>query len=75
MRREDSGCAIMRDEAFGLDFLEAYSDRLLFATDMTNTKMVFPLGKWLDEKAAAGELSRQAYKQICHDNAQRVFQI
>ena len=65
--------AIMRDEAFGLAFLERYADRLFFATDMVNTDMVFPLGAWLDEKLAAGELSEETYRKICFENAQRVF--
>ena len=68
-----AGQAIMRDEAFGLTFLEKYADRLFFATDMVNTAMVFPLGAWLDEKVASGELSRRAYDLICFGNAQRVF--
>lgn len=68
-----AGCAIMRDPAFGLEFLETYADRLFFATDMVNTKMVFPLGQWLDEQVANGALSRQAYEKICFKNAQSVF--
>ena len=36
--------AIMRDEEFGLAFLERYADRLFFATDMVNQDMVFPPG-------------------------------
>lgn len=68
-----AGCAIMRDEAFGLQFLEQYADRLFFATDMVNTEMVFPLGKWLDEKVQQGALSRKSYEKICRKNAQRVF--
>ena len=67
------GCAIMRDEAFGLAFLELYSHRLFFATDMVNADMEFPLGKWLDEIAASGRLSRRAYENIVGGNARRVF--
>lgn len=67
------GNAIMRDEEFGLAFLERYADRLFFATDMVNKDMVFPLGAWLDEQAAAGKLSREAHEKICRTNAQRVF--
>lgn len=67
------GCAIMRDEAFGLAFLERYADRLFFATDMVNTEMEFPLGKWLDMQVSSGKLSRQAYEKICRKNAERVF--
>ena len=66
-------CAIMRDEAFGLQFLETYADRLFFATDMVNKDMVFPLGAWLDEMAASGKLSRGAYEKIVRENARRIF--
>ena len=31
----------MRDEKFGLQFLEEFQDRLMFGTDMVNTDMVF----------------------------------
>lgn len=68
-----AGQAIMRDPAFGLRFLETYSDRLFFATDMVNSDMVFPLGAWLDEQVEQGALSREAYEKICYKNAQRVF--
>lgn len=68
-----AGCAIMRDPEFGLAFLEQYADRLFFATDMVNTEMVFPLGNWLDQQAASGALSREAYEKICRKNAERVF--
>lgn len=67
------GCAIMRDPEFGLAFLETYSDRLFFATDMVNKDMVFPLGAWLDQQLAAGKLSQEAYNKICFENAQRIF--
>ena len=70
---KSAGRAIMRDEEFGLWFLETYADRLFFATDMVNTDMVFPLGGWLDEMVSAGKLSRSAYEKICFGNAQRVF--
>lgn len=68
-----AGCAIMRDPEFGLQFLETYADRLFFATDMVNSDMVFPLGKWLDEQVEKGMLQRETYEKICRKNAQRVF--
>ena len=67
------GTAIMRDEVFGLSFLERYRDRLFFATDMVNTNMRFPLGPWMDEMAAQGKLSYEAYRNICRENAKRVY--
>lgn len=69
------GQAIMRDPEFGLRFLETYSDRLFFATDMANTDMVFPLGAWLDEQVKSGGLSSAAYENICFKNAQRIFHL
>lgn len=68
-----AGCAIMRDPAFGLQFLERYADRLFFATDMVNTEMVFPLGQWLDNQYAQGCLSESAYEKICRINAKQFF--
>ena len=65
--------AIMRDEEFGLAFLEKYADRLFFATDMVNKDMVFPLGAWLDEMVSCGRLSRNAYEKIVRENARRIF--
>ena len=65
--------AVMRDEEFGLAFLERYADRLFFATDMVNKDMVFPLGGWLDEMVSAGKLSRETYDKITRMNAKRVF--
>ena len=70
-----AGQAIMRDPEFGLTFLEKFSERLFFATDMVNVDMIFPLGAWLDEQVEKGSLSREAYENICWKNAQRVFQI
>ena len=58
------GCAIMRDESFGLQFLETFHKRLFFGTDMVNVDMEFPLGKWLDEILENGKLSREAYENI-----------
>lgn len=70
-----AGKAIMRDEAFGLRFLETYADRLFFATDMLNCEQILPLGAWLEEKVSQGVLSRECYEKIIRRNAQRVFGI
>lgn len=67
------GCAMMRDEEFGLSFLERWKDRLMFGTDMVNTEMEFPLGGWLDEKLREGRLSPEAYQAVISGNASRLF--
>lgn len=65
--------AIMRDETFGLEFLEKFQDRLMFGTDMENTETTFPLGEWLDTQLAEGRVSENTYGKICVRNAERIF--
>lgn len=69
------GCAIMREEAYGLYFLEKYNTRLMFGTDMVNTDMEFPLGPWLDQMLQAGKLSEKAYENICYHNATKIYKL
>lgn len=68
-----AGRAITRDEDFGIRFLEAYADRLFFATDMLNSTQVLPLAGWMAEKVAQGKLSADTYEKIIRGNAQKVF--
>lgn len=69
------GNAIMRDEKFGLKFLETYQDRLMFGSDMSSVDSYFPLGDWLDKQLEQGNLSSSVYQKICQDNAKRIFGI
>lgn len=66
-------CAIMRDEAYGLYFLEKYRDRLLFGTDTTNRHTRFPLAAFMEEKVKAGALSASTCENIFYRNAERLF--
>ena len=61
--------AIMRDEEFGIRFLEKYADRLLFATDMLNAEQTMPLAGWMEEKLAEGKLSEETCRKIFYKNA------
>lgn len=70
-----ASCAILRDEAFGLAFLETWQDRLLYGTDTLNRHQVFPLGRFLDRAVADGRLSRTAYEKICRENARQLFHL
>ena len=67
--------AIMRDEKFGLEFLEKYQDRLMYGSDTINKLQVMPLCNYLDECAGDGRLSRETYEKICYKNAQKLFNI
>lgn len=68
-----ASCAILRDEAFGLAFLEEFQDRLLYATDTLNRYQTFPMGQFLDDCVRDGRLSRAAYEKICFGNALRLY--
>ncbi len=61
--------AILRDPAFGLRFLEEFSDRLLFGTDLLNTELLFPIGQMLDYYLFSKQLSEASYRKICRENA------
>lgn len=67
--------AIIRDEEYGLYFLERFQNQLLFGTDTLNRYTIFPLAGFLDKHVSDGTLSREAYEKICYKNAQKVFQI
>ena len=64
----------MRDEEFGLWFLEKYQDRLYFGTDICSPKNVFLLPDYLDECVKSGKLSETAYNKICRENALRLLE-
>ncbi len=67
--------AVMRDEVFGLAFLERYQDRLMYGSDTINSVQVMPLGGYLDSCVEYGRLSREAYEKICYQNAQKLLNI
>ena len=69
------GQALMRDEAFGLEFIRKYHDRLMFGTDMTHTGMTFPLGAWMEEQCRQGRILPEHCHQIFKENAHRVLGI
>ena len=68
-----ASCAILRDEAYGLAFLEKYASRLFFATDTTNRYDVFPLGQFLDAAVTDGRLPKEVWEGVCVKNAKRVY--
>jgi predicted TIM-barrel fold metal-dependent hydrolase len=66
-------CAILRDEAYGLAFIEGFSDKLFFATDTINSQQTFPLGAFLNKVYEDGRLSKDTYEKICYRNAQNIL--
>lgn len=66
-------CAIMRDERYGLYFLNKYQDRLMFGTDTFNRRTRFPLAEYMETKMKDGVLSREACEKIFTGNAEKLF--
>jgi len=69
------GNAVMRDPEFGYHFLEKFQKQLVFATDMVNTKMKFPLIDFLREAVLHKKISKKAYENICFNNAVKLFKL
>lgn len=68
-------CAIMRDEEYGLRFMEEFSNQLFFATDTVNEQQTFPLGRYMNQAYEEGRLSKNAYRKISYQNANNVFKL
>ena len=68
-------CAVTRDEAFGLAFLQEFQDQLLFGTDTVDAHSPWqpPLAEWLEEKHAAGLIPDSVMRKICYENAEKLF--
>lgn len=68
-------CAIVRDEAFGLAFLEEFQDQVMFGTDTVDANSPWqpPLAQWLEDKHAAGLISDAVMRKICYENAEKLF--
>ncbi|MEG1524424.1 MAG: hypothetical protein RRZ24_06915 [Clostridia bacterium] len=60
--------AILRDPAFGYQFLEEFQDKLYFGTDYCSLKNDFHLSEFLDEGVENGRMSQRAYNKICREN-------
>ena len=67
--------AISRDPEFSYRFIEEFSDRLMFGTDMTQANYEADLGPWLDAAYESGCISEENYRKICRENAIRIFKL
>jgi len=67
--------AIARDEENGIDFLNAFQDKMLFGCDFCAVTDVRELAGWLDNKYLEGALSEDVYLKICRENAIRILKL
>ncbi len=67
--------AISRDPDFGYRFIEEFSDRLMFATDICNNSNIIYLAGWLEDGFESGCISEENYKKLCRENAVSLYKL
>ncbi len=71
-----SGCnALSRDNDYAYKFIEEFSDRLLFGTDMCYANQELPLTDWLDTAYKQNCINEENYRKICRENAIKLFNL
>ncbi len=65
--------AVSRDEAFGIDFLNEFQDRLYYGSDITHRDMPFKLRDWLIEMRDGGKITEKVFAKIARKNAQKLL--
>ena len=72
----DSGCnAMRRDPEFSYRFMEEFSDRLMYGTDICKPRQKTHLAAWLDNALTTGCITPENYKKICRSNAIKLFNL
>ena len=66
--------ALTKNEEIGLDFLEAFQDRIMFGCDF-GPNAVGRLSLWLDRMYLDCRLKEDAYQKICRENAIRILKL
>lgn len=73
--------AMLRDKDFALQFIEEFSDRIMFGIDLTaypeniENMLQFKLVSFLDESVEKGLLSEENYCKIMRENAIKILKL
>lgn len=67
--------ALTRDAVYGREFMEKYSARLLFGTDICGPGQKIRITGFLESVLAAGGLSKTAYGRITRKNAEKLLEL
>lgn len=67
--------ALSRDEDFAYKFIEEFSDRLLYGTDLYYPVQETFLADWLDKSFENGCITKENYEKICRGNAIKLFNL
>jgi len=67
--------ALNRDHEHAYRFIEEFSDRLMYGTDICRAKQETKLAFWLDDSYKKGMITRENYIKICRGNAIKLFNL
>jgi len=67
--------ALIRDIEYAVIFLNEFSDRLLFGTDLCRPDQDIPLVKFLKELVEKGKISENVYRKISRENAIKLLKL
>lgn len=65
--------ALLRDPEYAMGFMQEFTDRLLFGTDIVTSKAIAPLALWLDSLLSTRQLNQTVYQKIVRQNAIKLF--
>ncbi len=67
--------AISRDPEYGYKFLEEFSDKLLFGTDICHVNQQVDIIDYLKNAREKSKISETAYKKITEENAKKILKL
>jgi len=67
--------AMSRDPEFAYRFIEEFSDRLMYGTDICRNGQETFLAQWLDKAYEDGCISEENYGKICRGNAIKLYKL
>lgn len=67
--------AMSRDPEFAYRFIEEFSDRLMFGTDICRPNQKSSLSSWLDEAYENRCITKENYYKVCRGNAIKIYKL
>lgn len=70
----NSASNALRKHKLGINFINEFSDRLLFGSDIYNFNQYFPMQDYLKELLSDGKISTEVYEKIFSKNFEKIFE-
>lgn len=69
--------SLMRDPEFAVQFIEEFSDRIMYGCDICHTRNTHPFrfGAFLEQLLEEGKLSEENYRKLVRENAIRILKL